>query len=258
MKYLGGKLRIANQLATEFNKIIQLYGIKNYYEPFVGGAAVIEIVNCENKYGNDINQYQIALLEHIKQGGDFPDHVSREEWRAVKDSKDNYPDWYVGYIGIVCSFNCKWFDWYGGEINGANGIYQNKALVFKNQLIHTNEVSKLSVINLTCMDYRQLSIPNGSIVYCDPPYADSAEYKDEFNSKLFYKWVIEQSKHSLVYISEYMLPLKQFKEIMQIKLSKTASISNEQEHVERLYVVKGGWFIEELYGEDAVGYNIEF
>jgi hypothetical protein len=30
------------------------------------------------------------------------------------DNKNNYPDWYVGYVGFICSFRGKFFGGYSG------------------------------------------------------------------------------------------------------------------------------------------------
>ncbi len=199
MKYMGGKSRIANKLASEFNTVINAYDIKNYYEPFVGGAAVIELVECQNKLGNDLNHYQIALLNHIKQYGaeGFPDRISKDDYEAVKYNKDNYPDWYVGFIGVVGSFNCNWFEGYGGEYSTKDGYYINRAVGFKNQLNNTNEQVKLQDITLTTGDYKDMDITPGSLVYCDPPYSNTSEYKDRgFNHKAFYSWAINIAKNN--------------------------------------------------------------
>ena len=55
------------------------------------------------------------------------------------------------------------------------------------------------------------------IVYCDPPYASTKKYKDDFDNNKFWEWarkVSKKAKH--VYISEYDAP-DDFKCIWQMK-----------------------------------------
>jgi len=55
--------------------------------------------------------------------------------------------------------------------------------------------------------YVDLQIPDGSVVYCDPPYANTTKYKDGFNHELFWAWVrgLVSQGHD-VFVSEYVAP----------------------------------------------------
>lgn len=52
---------------------------------------------------------------------------------------------------------------------------------------------------------------------CDPPYANSSEYKlcgNSFDYERFYQWAIDKAKQGYnVFISEYNMPQDRFKEI---------------------------------------------
>ncbi|MDD3417563.1 MAG: DNA adenine methylase [Lachnospiraceae bacterium] len=64
MKYTGSKNRIAKELVP----VIQSYitsETKGYLEPFVGGANMIDKIDCSKKYGCDINEYLIELLKYV-------------------------------------------------------------------------------------------------------------------------------------------------------------------------------------------------
>jgi len=65
---MGSKARIAKHIAPIINKYISDNQIKTYVEPFVGGANMIEHIECENKYGLDSNKYLIEFLKAIQSG----------------------------------------------------------------------------------------------------------------------------------------------------------------------------------------------
>ena len=62
-------------------------------------------------------------------------------------------------------------------------------------------------MHFNCMDYRNLDIKNGSVIYCDPPYAGTTGYDADFNNDLFWEWCRTLSKRGcIVLVSEYMAP----------------------------------------------------
>ena len=72
-----------------------------YWEPFVGGVNMIDKIKCTYKYGTDCHKYLIALLRHVQQTvDDLPNTITEDEYRAVNINPDNYPDWYVGLVGL--------------------------------------------------------------------------------------------------------------------------------------------------------------
>ena len=53
-------------------------------------------------------------------------------------------------------------------------------------------------------DYRKVPIPDGSIVYCDPPYKNTAKYLVDFDHDAFCHWAL--TRDYPVFISEYAMP----------------------------------------------------
>jgi 16S rRNA G966 N2-methylase RsmD len=53
-------------------------------------------------------------------------------------------------------------------------------------------------------DYRKVPIPDGSIVYCDPPYKNTGKYLVDFDHEAFYHWAL--TRDYPVFISEYAMP----------------------------------------------------
>lgn len=112
MKLMGSKSRITKYIVPIIQKCINDNHITCYYEPFVGGANVIDKVRCEKKYGNDLNKYLVALLEYVANGGKLLDTVPRDLYSEVRANykSGKYEDWYVGNIGFLASYNGRWFD----------------------------------------------------------------------------------------------------------------------------------------------------
>ena len=57
---MGSKSRISKQIVPIIQRYIQENNINIYYEPFVGGANVIDKIECNHKIGSD------AILEWLQ------------------------------------------------------------------------------------------------------------------------------------------------------------------------------------------------
>lgn len=84
MWYVGSK----NRLSKELVPIIQSYITENtvgYLEPFVGGANMIDKIQCDNKIGCDIHKELVELLIKAKNNiDDIPDIILEDEYNYVK------------------------------------------------------------------------------------------------------------------------------------------------------------------------------
>jgi DNA adenine methylase len=54
------------------------------------------------------------------------------------------------------------------------------------------------------LDYRQVSLPDDAVVYCDIPYKSANTYLSSFDYEAFYDWARNQEQD--VFISEYDMP----------------------------------------------------
>lgn len=201
MVYMGSKNRIAKELIPIITE--NLKPNQWYVEPFVGGANMIDKIEHPYKLGADNNKYLIALLEAVQNGQELPEYITKDEYIAVKTNKDNYPDWYVGFVGLVCSFRAKFFGGYSGYYTTKTGIQRNYIKEHINNILKQN----LDGIKLVCSSYDALDIPANSIIYCDPPYNGTTKYKDSFDSDAFWQWCRDKAKEGhTVYVSEYNAP----------------------------------------------------
>lgn len=87
-------------------------------------------------------------------------------------------------------------------------------------------------------DYRNVEILPDSVIYCDPPYKDTADYGMEFDHEAFYDWCEKQT--ALVLISEYWMPEDRFVCIAEFEHKSTFSATNNTlSRIEKVFVPKG-------------------
>ena len=233
MKYIGSKNRISKYLIPVIQKYIEDYNIDTYIEPFVGGANMIDKIKCKNKYGSDINENLIELLKYV-QNNDLPEHIAEEEYYYVKNNKELFPKWYLGFIGFCGSFSAK--EW-GGYARAEGRDMPNEAI--RNLMKQKPNLTDIHFATCDYLKYDPTKIKN-TLFYCDIPYKDTVKYgNDFFDYELFYSWAKEMSKNNIVLISEYEMP-KDFECILEIKHSVNLDShrSNKKERIEKLFIVK--------------------
>ena len=239
MKYLGSKNRISKDIVPIIQSYIDNYDIKNYLEPFVGGANLIDKIKCENKYGSDVNKYLIALLSKIQVDSDITLHISEEEYNKVKANKENYDDWYIGLVGFCSTFSGKFFGGYARS-NKKDGTPRDMSNEAIRNLIKQSK--KLKDIKFNCCSYENINKEiEGFLIYCDPPYRDTTKYnQNDFNYEDFYDWCINMNKKNIVIISEYYMPEDKFKCIWNkdIKIMIDSNREQGDNRTEKLFIVK--------------------
>ena len=240
MKYVGSKNRLSKELAP----IIQSYitdGIRGYLEPFVGGANMIDKIKCDKKIGCDIHEELIELLKYVQiLDNKLPETIIEDEYKLVKNSKDQYDKWYVGLVGFCCGFGAKYFGGYARSMKADKITPRNMS----NEAIRNIEKQR---VNLTEIDFRNksfLDLPidriHNYVVYCDIPYKGTLKYStDEFPYDKFYDWCVKMKENdNIVLISEYNMPEDRFECIW----SKEHKVGiNQDEHkvrVEKLFIVR--------------------
>lgn len=82
---------------------------------------------------------------------------------------------------------------------------------YLNRLEHLERIERVEAMptgpEVLCKDYSEVEIPDGAIVYCDPPYKGTAEYRvDGFDSDKFWAWARKVGRTNPVYVSEYSAP----------------------------------------------------
>ena len=72
-----------------------------------------------------------------------------------------------------------------------------------------NQVPNIKNVIFACGSYKDLIVPQPSIIYCDIPYKNSKEYKTakDFCHDEFCDWARKKSKAGhTVFVSEYWMP----------------------------------------------------
>ncbi|MGL5913092.1 MAG: DNA adenine methylase [Bacteroidales bacterium] len=84
--------------------------------------------------------------------------------------------------------------------------------------------------------YNSIEIKPNSVIYCDPPYINTATYnKSTFDHEAFYKWCEEQTE--LVIISEYYMPDDRFTCIGEKeKVCNFSATNNNKITIEKLFI----------------------
>jgi DNA adenine methylase len=194
MQYFGGKARIAKELAKELQS--RLSKDKAFVDLFCGSCNVVSRIKAKTRIANDLHKELIAMHKAVQSAWIPPCDVSEEEYKEAKDSSDNDP--LKAFIGFGCSFSGKYF---GGYARG--GTKRNYAMNASNSLIKKHLTLKDVVF--TNLQYSDVFIPEGSLIYSDIPYKDTTAYSTGlFDHEDFYKWACSmKSKGHTILVSEY-------------------------------------------------------
>ena len=198
MKYMGSKRKIAKYILPIVlaNRQTEQY----YVEPFCGGCNILDKVSGK-RIASDIDKYLIALCKEMQKENFNVPFIGEKEYYEIKNNQSDYPDWLLGYVGFQLSFGAKWFGGYRRDKAGIRD-YANEAQ--QNLRAQQNLIKD---VEFHCCNYWELEIPKNSIIYCDPPYANSTKYKNGFDHQKFWKWCEQKSNNGfLVFVSEYSAP----------------------------------------------------
>ena len=140
------------------------------------------------------------MWKELQNGWLPPQSLTREEYISIKNNKNVEPQ-LTGFVGFGNSFGGKWF---GGYVEYRSKKYDYCLSAYNSVLRKLKNLKDVVFYNL---DYKDVNIPEGSLVYCDIPYRNTTQYcKEEvgvFNHNEFYQWVKDNSDKYDIYISEY-------------------------------------------------------
>jgi DNA adenine methylase len=248
MKYMGSKARLVKHILPII--LADRTDDQYYVEPFGGGANSICEVKGKRIY-NDANKYLSAFFqEALYSNFEPPKDIDRDLYNWARD-ENKLPETefeaLVGYVGICGSYGGRWFD---GGYAGVTTTKQGKVRNYPKEAYENvmKQLPKLKGCKFTSGDYKDLLIPDNSIVYCDPPYKGTKEYKSAINSGFcheeFYRWCVNlvKEKGCIVFLSEYNAPEDIFACVWEKEVSSSlrsnAVISGSKKSVEKLFKIK--------------------
>mgnify|MGYP002725615661 CR=1 FL=1 len=229
MKYMGSKNRIAKYILPIM--LAERKPKQWWVEPFVGGANMIDKVEG-HRLGADSNRFLIALLKEMQKDGFEAPIIDKKTFLDMKINNDKYEDWELGFAGFQLSYGAIWFGSYRRDNMGK----RDYALEAKRNV----DSQKLKIKNIKFVNckYENLVIPPNSLIYCDPPYYNTAKYKgvEDFNHTVFWQWCRNKTKEGhTVFISEYNAP-DDFKCVWQKEIcSSLAKDTGSKKGIEKLF-----------------------
>ena len=119
------------------------------------------------------------------------------------------------------SFGAKFFGGYRRDKVGVRN-YENEA---RQNLLAQQK--NLAGINFICGEYHSFTIPEKSLIYCDPPYRGTTQYRDKFDHNSFYEWCDKKAHDGhTIFLSEYSAPT-QFDCVFEKQVSSNLDVSSK-------------------------------
>lgn len=115
------------------------------------------------------------------------------------------------------------------------GLHRLQSVLNKERVGMLQGTCPTANLHVSTMDYREVEIKPGSVVYCDIPYKAAKGYKFPFDHGAFYDWCGKCNAH--VFISEYAMPEDRFKPVWQKRKRCPLSTANRnKETTEKIFI----------------------
>lgn len=242
MKYQGSKARIVSSILP----LMLDDDHTSFVDVFCGGCNVIaEVPPRYDRYANDANVYLMSMWEALMDNDvTLPRNISVEKWdwyrrvfkaceagQIVVSDKERA---LIGWCGYMASRNGRFFEGgYSGKCGKRDYIAEAVRNIWR-------QCCKLRGVTFSMCDYRDMYIPDNSIIYCDPPY-DGKKMKGYIRNIVrdeFWDWCREMSSMGhKVYVSEYSAP-DDFACIWEKPVKCTIAPKKTYRRTERLFTLE--------------------
>lgn len=230
MKYMGSKRRIAKYILPIM--LAERGPGQWWVEPFVGGANVIERAGG-NRIGADVDPYLIdaliAIRDCVTELPKTNKEFTEDDYRQLRKS-DDYE--YKGYAGFAFSYGGKWLGGWRRDSRGRDYVGESyRSALRQSQL--------LQGVRFVTSSYLDLRIPANSLIYCDPPYEGTAQYKGGINHATFWQWCRDRAGEGhTVFVSEYRAP-EDFECVWQKEILSSLAVDTAgKKGIEKLFRYK--------------------
>ncbi len=181
VKWVGGK----RQLLPAINNLLPTK-YTTYYEPFVGGGAVLFYIQPKKAVINDFNSELINVYNVIKNNpneliSDLKTHINEPEYYYHLRALDRRKDYSklssikkasrIIYLNKTC-YNGLYRVNNSGEFNSPFGRYKNPNIINETTIKAVNKYLNNNKITILNVDFENAleGIKKGAFVYFDPPY----------------------------------------------------------------------------------------
>ena len=233
MRYVGSKRRLVKRILTE---VLSRRGDRDvYWEPFVGGCNSFSIIapQFRKAYGSDAHEDLIMMWQAVMNGWTPPEIITEEQYNSLRNEP---PSALRGFVGFGGSFGGKWFGGYARGGYQANGSPRNHQAESSRAVIARRVEIGSTVVQFNHRSYNEGHASPNMVVYCDPPYTNTLNYKgaDDFDHETFWQWCRDQTANgALVLVSEYTAPkdftcIAEFNHRMSVALTADRKITTEK------------------------------
>jgi DNA adenine methylase len=182
VKWVGGKRQLLNEIEKHIPE-----RFSRYYEPFIGGGAVLFHIQPRNAVINDSNEELVNLYNIIKETPeelieDLKKHRNEEKYfykvRGIDREKEKYLKLSdierasrIIFLNKTC-YNGLFRVNSSGEFNSPFGRYKNPNIINAIKLRAVSSYLSKNNIKILNTDYEKSlsNIRKGAFVYFDPPY----------------------------------------------------------------------------------------
>lgn len=187
VKWAGGKRRLAKYICDQID-----FKYNKYYEPFLGGGAVLFFLHPENAICSDVNEELMNFYAVVKKSPlklykylhdeIVPKHMDegekcymeirswdREEGFSQRNDLERAARFL--YLNKTC-FNGLWRVNQDGYFNVPYGHHKIPPIPSYENIKKVSDYLKHSHVDLRCCDYKECvkGAQGGDLVYFDPPY----------------------------------------------------------------------------------------
>ena len=195
---------------------------------------------CRAEYGEIAGSVREELRKYLSESGKRPSDIdrllgtngmaghyfSKSQWEFPTENAYNR-------IREACP-NFPPYDYWGQRLQSLESLENLQSLERLQRLQSLESLQRLRRLQTTSGDYQNVEIPDGAVVYCDPPYRGTSEYRNGgFDYGRFYDWL--RSREYPVYVSEYAMP-EDFVPVYERKKTCTLGHGNCTKTVEKIFV----------------------
>lgn len=172
MQYLGGKSRLGPQIVRAILEDLGVSRLGLVADLCAGAGGVTHRLAdvSDRVIAVEAHPGLVALHRAVQAGWVPPEHVSEEEYRALRNGDSADP--LVTFVGFGCSFGGKWWGGYARTVSG-DASARNYAMNARRAVLRETRPN----IEHVAADVLAWEPPAGlQVVYCDPPYEGTTSY----------------------------------------------------------------------------------